>query len=218
MREWNCDLPYGSVEAFHAYTQKRAPMPTYHGTPIAPDELRGHEILPTQSISRPSGGDPVEHGPKAVCTSKLPAPFPSIRALFHNQQPAFNDALPDFYLARAANRRGESRVFVGALALRILADSQATGYVYGCDGRWSLPYPDRVDLAEYRALQAIVWHTCAAVGVDDLPHDLFVIDEGFDRSWEFIKEYKAGVASPEQTARQMGNVAITTCGGYLGSL
>jgi hypothetical protein len=167
MRDWSCDYQYRDFDSFHATTQKHTPKPTYHGTPIAPDKLRGHEILPMQSIRRPSGGDLVEHGPKAVCTSKLPAPFPSIRALFHDQQPAFNNAPPDFYLARAASRRNESHVFVGALALQQLADSQATGYVYGCDGRWSKPYPDRTDLAEYRALRAITWYSCAAVGVAD---------------------------------------------------
>jgi len=218
MRDWNCNYQYRNFEAFHAITQRYIPKPTYHGTPIAPDQLRGHEILPAQSIRRPSGGDPIEHGPRAVCTSKLPEPFPSIRALFHDQQPAFNNTPPDFYLARAANRHNESYVFVGALALRQLADSQATGYVYGCDGRWSKPCLDRADLAEYRTLHAIVWHTCAAVGVADLPHDLRVIDESSDKSWEFIKEYKAGVISPEQTARQMGGVAIVACDDYLKSL
>lgn len=218
MRDWGCNYRYRDFEAFHAATQRHTPEPTYHGTPIAPDKLRGHEILPTQSMSRPSGGNLIEHGPRAVCTSKLPAPFPSIRALFHDRQPAFNNAPPDFYLTRAVNYRNESHVFVGALALRQLVDSQATGYVYGCDGRWSKPYLDRADLAEYRALNAIIWHLCAVVEVTDLPYDLQVIDEGSDRAWEFIKEYKAGVTHPEQTARRMGGIAIMKCGDYLKSL
>ena len=203
-----------SAKMLEYHTYQRTDFPTYHGTPVPPEQLRGNIILPSQSATRRSGTAPVPHGPRLVCTSRRPYPFPVIRSLFHHLQPALQAEQPDFYLSRAANQRGALYIFVGATALQYLIDYQAKGYVYGCDGRLSKPNYLREDLEEYFGV-AMNWFDCGQVDAFDLPPELLVIDDRErEVAWDFIKAYKASFEPADCVAQQL-EIELLSCSDYI---
>jgi len=117
--------------------------------------------------------------------------------------------MPDFYLSRAVNRRGESHVFVGATALQLLIDNKAKGYVYGCDGRYSKPNPLREDIEEFRG-PPMRWFICGQVDTLELPPDLYVLNDRLPgNAWEFIAAYKASSEAPHHLAQSFTEGIVT---------